>query len=493
MEVFSISNFRKYIDLDINPKKLAIFFFLVYVVLIIPIIYIGKYDKPCADDYGYGAMTHHAWIKNHSLSDAWDAIVLTVKENYNIWQGTFSSIFMMALNPAAFDYRLYKLVPVLIVSILSLACFGIAKVLLKDILKRDNAYWIIVGASLSILTIEKMHAPSSGIYYYNAAVHYVFMHSLLILMLSTCVKMVNANRVWEKIVFVLLSMILAVAVGGSNYATCLMGLILLLSVGLIMGFFVRKKALICVFPIVANAICFVINIVAPGNAIRQGYFEGMSAVHAIFYSFKSAAIYIVDWMDIFTVLLLILLVPVFTSCFKNVKFRFPMPGIVLIYSFCILATGFTASFYSMGNSGVERLHNVVKITYQILLVLNEAYFIGWLEKRKWVMQIQIPLWSVLLVVVLMSASVLYLPNSAQNFTTYQAMNDLKNGKAAMYYQEYMERRMILEHNAGMDIVLQPYEFRPALLFVDDITNDTDDWRNRQLAYWYRKNSVVLDD
>lgn len=71
---------------------------------------------------------------------------------------------MMALSLAAFDYRLYKLVPAIMVFALSFTCFGLAKMILRDVLKKEHPYWIIAGSALAILVVEKMHTSPSGIY-----------------------------------------------------------------------------------------------------------------------------------------------------------------------------------------------------------------------------------------------------------------------------------------------------------------------------------------
>lgn len=480
---------KKLIGYNLDMKKLAIIFAAAYILLMIPIIYIGKYDKPSADDYGYAASTYHAWITTHSADAVLEAVTGRVKNSYDTWQGTFSSIFMMALNPAAFDYRLYKLVPAFIVAMLSLACFAIAKVLLGDICKKEHWYWIIAGSALSILTIEKMHTSPSGIYWYNAAVHYTFMHSIMILMLVSCIKMVQTNRISGRILFAVLSVLFAIASGGSNYATCLMGLVFLGSVSVLLAICYKRKALLCLIPLIPYAVSFYLNVTAPGNAVRQGYYQGMPAFRSILYSFKSAGLYAIEWMDIFTFLLMVILWPVFWNGLKNVAFRFPMPGIVLAYSFCMVAMGFTSSYYSMGTEGLSRLHNVVKITYQMLLIFNEAYFIGWLSKKR---MLAVPAFGLAAVVIVMFCTVIFASNKAGTFTTYAAAYYLKTGEAAMFYNEYMERKMILEHSSETDIVLKPYQFRPWLLYIDDITTDSADWRNEMVSYWYGRSSVRLE-
>ena len=86
----------------------------------------------------------------------------------------------------------------------------VSKVILRDVLKKEH----IVGLALLILTVEKMHTLSSGIYWYNVAVRYTFMYSMMILMLVFCIKMIRSKKAWKTIVFVLLSIIFAIASGG---------------------------------------------------------------------------------------------------------------------------------------------------------------------------------------------------------------------------------------------------------------------------------------
>lgn len=53
--------------------------------------------------------------------------------------------------------------------------------------------------------------------------------------------MIHSDKLWKTIVFALLSVILAVASDGSNYATCLMRLVMSLSVSAVLRCFYRKK------------------------------------------------------------------------------------------------------------------------------------------------------------------------------------------------------------------------------------------------------------
>lgn len=476
----------------ISIKGLAIFLLISYILLMLPIVYLGKYDRQVADDYGYAVGTHFAWDQTHNVGAVLQAVLDRVADSYHTWQGTFSSIFLMALNPAAFDYRLYKLVPGIMVCMLSLSCFALSKVLVGKLLHNHSFHWIATGAALSIVTIEKMYTIPSGLYWYNAAVHYTFMHALMILLLVCVLQLLLTNATAGRVLYLLPSILLAVGAGGSNYATSLMGWVLLGSFLLLTLCFYRKKALWILPSFLSYTIAFTCNILAPGNAVRQGNFQGLSAVSSILHSLGSAAVYSVKWMDLFTLLFLLLMIPVFWDSVQHTSFRFPLPGLVLLYSFCVVATGFTSSYYSMGTEGISRTHNVIKITYQILLFLNEAYLIGWIQHNTKKSTIKMPRFlTFLVIIVAMGCTVLFSSNQAGTFTSYGAAYYLKSGEAALFYNEYIQRKNILETTTEEDVVLEPHQFKPWFLYIDDITTSPDDWRNGMVATWYGKHSVRL--
>lgn len=487
---------KRFVNVKMNMKAFSALSVAVFILLMIPIIYIGKYNKPAADDYGYAASTHHAWEATGSVLEALKAVAGRVENSYQTWQGTFSSIFMMALNPAAFDYRLYKLVAGFMVAVLSFSCFLLSKTIFRDVLKKDHSYWISIGAILSILTVEKMHSTPSGIYWYNAAVHYTFMHSMLILLFVVMLKMMVSRKKTAKVVFCIIATFLAVVVGGSNYATGLMGLVLLISLCIGLGIVFKKKVRIGMIPLLTYAVAFYLNISAPGNSVRQGYYQGFSAINSIFSSLKSAFSYSLEWMDIFTFCIALLLIPIFWNALDQCEFTFPLPLAVLGYSFCILATGFTSSYYSMGTEGLSRTHNVIKITYQIFLILNELYIIGWLKnylthkKGKELLNLPISVVGLSTLLIIMTGTVFLASNKAGTFATYAAVYFVKTNEAPMFYNEYMARQQVLE-GSELEVVLRPYQYRPWILYIDDITEDPNDWRNGMVKEWYGKISVRL--
>ena len=56
---------KKIIGLD--TKKLSWIFLVVFIVGLIPLLYLSGYVHASGDDYGYGAGTHAIWLETHSV------------------------------------------------------------------------------------------------------------------------------------------------------------------------------------------------------------------------------------------------------------------------------------------------------------------------------------------------------------------------------------------------------------------------------------------
>ena len=73
------------------------------------------------------------------------------------------------------------------------------------------------------------------------------------------------------------------------------------------------------------------------------------------------------------------------------------------------------------------------------------------------------------------------------------MLSLKDFSAQNYYATYCSRLQLLQDPNMKDVVLEPYSTKPSILYFDDITTDSTDWRNQLMAQYYDKDSVVLKE
>ena len=86
---------------------------------IIITIKLGMYAMPQVDDFRYGSLTKHAWDNTHNYYEVIKKAFTVVKQTYYDWQGTYSAIFMMALQPGIFGTEYYSIsTPFLLITLL---------------------------------------------------------------------------------------------------------------------------------------------------------------------------------------------------------------------------------------------------------------------------------------------------------------------------------------------------------------------------------------
>ena len=501
----------KLFKLRINEKIVAIIAVVLFVgICLLPLLLIGKYNHPCADDYGYGYEAHVAWRSTHSLIEAIKAAANTAKNTYYTWQGTFVSIFLMGLTPAVFGEEYYCIVPYIMLGILSLSILYLSKVLVKDVLKGTMANSIIISVILLLMIIQGIYTPASAFFWYNAAVHYTFMQAVMFFMIALAIKTVNTEQIVVRSCICLLSALCAFIVSGGNYLNALIGIVLLVS--LICTLFVcyiwcKKKqgvkniygrTYFLLFPLVVYIVGFAINVIAPGNEVRGSYFVDTPAIIAILRSFGSGFQYCIEWMSLFTFVLLILALPAAWKITDNTKFRFRMPWLVILFSFCLFSASFTSSHYGLGEAGLPRTFNNCKMLYHLLLMINEVYLIGWLKiklkasKKEMLNRITISHWLVfyLVVSIMLCGVFLSCDNKQAYYPSYASAKYMHQGFALYYHIQYQER-IVLLNGPEQEVYLREISPKLNILYVDDITANPSDWRNMQYAAWYGKEKVIL--
>lgn len=458
----------------------------------IPLLFVGLYSQPCADDYTYGFYTHQAVMNGESLISILKWAIYQVKSSYYSWQGTFSSIFLMALTPAIWGTKFYFFTSIIMLCALLVSHYILLRKLLVSILKVDFSSFFFIFCSFSFLLMESIYSPVNAIYWYNGAVHYTFMHACMLLLLTIFIS-IYMSKTWKKqCVLCGLASLFSFICGGSNYVTALLGIICVCCL-FVLRIYKRLKFGWIIPPLCIYIFSFLINITAPGNAMRQQSFAKQTPLTAILSSFKSAFELGFSWINIPTIIIVIMLIPVIWNMVSNIEFTFPKPLLVIMASLCLYACMFTPNYYATSNLGPARVLNITKMWFQLMLLINEIYLIGWIHKAVLKDKANIPHYSLFYIVILgvMVVSLKLLPNVLHDYSSYAAYISLRAGETQQFYAENIAR---LEELTSQEqgIVLDALTVKPYLLYFDDITDDRYNWKNQAVARWYRKDYVVLE-
>ncbi len=482
----------------LKSSRLARLCFLTLLVLVLttlPLLYIARYDHSSADDYTYGNYTHQVWEETHSPISLIGAAVQTSNNFWYSYQGPFASAFFMSLQPSVVSERLYGLTAWLMLGMLIASHFLFLKVLLGDYLGAKPLHCLTIAAAFLVLCIQTMPDPVEAYYWYVGSVHYTFMYSCMLFLLSSLLLFLKSTSRIRSLLLLLLSCLLGLICGGSNFITALQTPVLLCFFGAFCVYYRQKKALWCLLPFGVNLFGLYLNVTAPGNTVRQGEVSFLSPVTAVRDSFRYAVTYFQEWTNIYLLLLLLFLIPVIWHFVSRSKRRYPLPGLVILLSFCGYACMFTPSVYSLGFAGYARVLNVIMCALYLFLLLDLIYFLGWLASKTSVSlsnpAFLKPFLKAWYTGIAVAALVALGFTRTDQITSFSAVNALAKGYAQSYHQENLARISMLSLEGVDEVWVPNFSVEPHLLFFDNLDTDETCWKNQAVAEWFGKKTVHM--
>jgi len=474
-------------------KILAIVAVIGLSISLVPMLWVSRYNHPTGDDIYYGLEAHQAWEETGSVLKTVQAAVEGVQSDYYRWQGTFSALLIMRLQPTVFNEGLYFLTPFIILSLFLLGYLYAVKSVAKYILPMDKWDTMALWATLCFVSIQWMHVVGDGFYWFNGGVYYTGFHGLMMLSVGLVIRYIYTGR--KRILIPLF--LLAIGIGGSNYITLLTSLLLL---GLTIVYLLWKKkkgrwGLLAVEMVML--LCFIISAMAPGNANRQAVSSSMAAYKAVIFSLLQGFSYLDAWGTVWWFLGMLFLLPFATRVISksNFSFKWPLAVIVLCYGlFCAMQC---PTMYAESSTGQGRVINVIYYGFILYSYTATFYVWGWVcKKLKLADEVDRyslwRSWCVVFVIVLTFACGIGIRNdSIKNMTSVKAFSDITSGRGDAYHQEYVERLEMLQRSDVQDVVFRNFESKPKVLYVGDFAPDPTIESNQKLAAWYGKQSVTV--
>ncbi len=483
---------RRILEWRPGPALYAVAAAAALVLLLCPLIRLADYSVPWYDDYNYGRYGKVALDASPAFLSALKGAGDCIRTSWYAWQGTYGSILFMVLTPGIWGEEYYHYGPVFLILLLTAGVCVLAGTLLRDVLKAGWQYVTGLAAVSAAMAVLLVYTAQEGFYWYNGGVHYVGMHAFGMLLAAVAVKILCAKRFPASALWAVPGTLLAALVAGSNFVTALQMLLVLLSIAGL-GCLLRRRQTFLMLPVLAAyAVGFYMNVSAPGNDKRADNYVGwgMSPVKSVLYSFAEGGKHLWEFTGWMTLVMLALMVPLILHMVKRSDFPFRYPGLISLWSVCLYATGFTPSLYSLGHAGLSRALNAVKLTWQMLLILNVVYWCGWLCRRG----VKLPdrMWRWWFYPLAAAAAFVVFvtePNQAGSFSSYGAYYYIHTGEAYNFYQEYLERVELLNKD-GETVVLRPYHWRPWFLCMGDLSENPQHESNRAMAAYYGKKEII---
>lgn len=413
-------------------RRLSYLLIVIYALSLIPVLIIGKYDYPSADDFSMGLGTRLVYEATGSLLAVAGKILSETVRYYRTWIGYFTSCLFTTVSPATFGEAWYALTPAVILLALHVGVAVFFYALMEKALGMNRYARRCMTVLALFLMVQRMPEGSlrvEAFYWYSGAGNYTLTFSAGLLYLAFYVLSVCGVRSKNRSMFLVLACIMGFLAGGGNYLSALsFAVVSVLFAVYLVNMKTRqgensRMGRLCVIGRLLPAafyLCgFAVSCLSPGNRIRGGEAEGYGALKSILLSLYYTLSYPLNqWMNWAVLLILALAGVIFWMGFAEsggseanagagsaaasekpeekargaaasetgggaqalqLRFAAPFPAAVLAYG--IVSCVVTPALYAQGNMDAGRIQSTFWLHAVLVLLLLEWYLVGGLYRR----------------------------------------------------------------------------------------------------------------
>lgn len=486
-----------------NKKQLKIVTSVAIVILILsilPILWIGQYLHPFADDYVFGAEVYKTWNHTHSflacIEGAWN-VTTTM---YHTWQGTYSACFLMALQPGVFGH--YWLGPIILLFSLVSSTYTLLYMIIRKLLHASMIEYYFISTLFVIMTVQFTWSYYDAFYWYNGAMYYTLFYSMSLFLGASLFEYQLSRSAIMKAIAGGVSIILAIIIAGGNFVSGLgMGAILFTTI-IFMGLKQKKWPRFYMLILAIYGIAFTTSVLAPGNAFRQITVEGKpNVIIAFFMAIGKSVEFLSDSFNIMQILIFFILAPTIVQMAKKSHFKFSHPWLCILISMALYASFFFAHSYAMGTRGPGRVQNIYSYIHLWLIGINMYYLSGAIIRKA---ENKAPLSSVIVELITISKkkytntlhyapyfiiAILVLSVTLKETTTNRTVSLMIKGTVQKFDKEMNEREQALLNNNKAIMILKPLTAKMPSDAFNDITIYPGYWINQGIAKYYNKEKI----
>ena len=481
-----------------SSAKMAWLLVVLFALSLIPILYLSGYDHATGDDLGYGYRAHLAWLDTHNLWQVIRAAAETVRIYWIGWQGTWFTIFLMAFQPEVFSPDAYWIVPGMMLAMNIGATSLVLCEFLVNRLQLKKSVFVCADMCVLAAMIQFFPSTKSGIFWYNGATHYIVPYSLAMLAIY-CFLNFEKKPGAGWFAGALLCM---TALGGSSYLAALLAPMVLVYLLVYRGR--QKKYLFwLLIPLALEMAGLYISFASPGNKNRGGEEFGLSAgrvAGTILQCFLEGARTLVQYLQEKPAAILIVVFAAFCVYLgfltqEKAVCRFRFPGLFALLMFASWCAMFAPGIYA----GVEVSGGVPNTIWQIFVLTFLAFLLylsGWAAYqskagtgRERTEQAGILCYAAVLALLCML--VLVNRDTVKETTIFKCYDYISSGQAADYQRQMEACKAILLDDSVKEVYLPPINDDQGPLMHMPVTADEENFTNRVVRDFYRKEKVLM--
>lgn len=466
-------------------------------VSLIPIFAGAFFSHPISDDFKYARFVHTA-VEENGAAGFLPSVFGTVADTYMNWQGTYSAAFLFALQPGGVYSGMYFLTTFIIVGSIVAAMYFLMYSLVRRVIGSKGVYAVILASLVLLLQFQFIPNKHEGLYWYNGAIYYSFFYALSLVYFALLLRYSQIKKRGLRVITGVLLFLLAAFIGGGNYTTLLVTIILTLFY--VIGCFVKKSRGKWMFAALLAVLLlgFAVSALAPGNANRASQFDLSNPVVAIVKSYYYAMSCFASWTRLPELAFFVFSSPIVFLLARRAEFSFKYPLLVLVLSFSVFAAQLTPALYVMSGVGSGRQVDIYYYSYYLFVLSQMFYIIGWLQRRagqtnfggiKVLLRKYCALFFALYVIISFAGCI---PYPISNMTSVDISLSLYRGEAQEYDRQYKEIEAKLNEDSDVccipEIKTVP-DFYSKLLISDDGSY----WVNQRMAHFYGHEKIVKID
>lgn len=488
----------------INIDKILFYIVLIgFVLSIIPIFMLGKYSFPYYDDFNHGYLTFNAINNNKNILEVLKIAFDHTINIYNSWQGTYTAIFLSALHPGIFGEEWYFLTPIVIIFSQIFSTIYLNKIIFKDYLKL-NVYKIgIISIFVLFFQIQSLPSAFEAYYWWASAIMHTFSYCLIVVFIGLILSNIKKHSFFKVGMVAVLSFI----IGGGAYEIALFSSCSILFIVFIYILIQRLNNKRCDSKIVIelliifiiSTIGLLINIAAPGNAIRiEESGIHVSPIVAILKSFIYSVVHTFEYISLKTVIVALVVIMCSYNSLKKIHLKLFNPIYCILLSWCAYSIIFTPAIYGENYVASPRYLNVLYFTFYWFLIIDVLYITYYYRNHitklyEYIINKleSIPIISVGIILMISISAIFQFSYLDATFSC--ATVDILIGNAASF-KSVNDARLEILNDESIKIAKLPKMNNKVRLFQsDDLNEDSDSYFNKMYARYYDKEKVIVID
>ena len=472
--------FRALPQKQVGTKGLAVLCCGIVVLSLLPVLGISFFNHPYYDDFASGGqLTQRILREGGSFWTLLGAAFEGAWQSYINWEGNYVTNYVNAIQISAVSQELcYVATLVLLLSVV-LSWVYFCKTVLGEVLHAPASVWLISACMMIFLSVHLIPYANEAFFWQSGGIKYTLGNSFFVWLVALAAKIrfctARSQRVgqWRCAGLALSAFLCA----GSNLMTGI-GAVAALGLATMYVWLVArngpgKRSLLIALAV--GLAGFAANVLAPGNAVRQGDAANMSPVLAIINALYATVEYIGRWTNLPWMAVSCLVALLLLPYIRNSSLRFGHPVLMLFASFSVLAAQLAPPVYTNIYYDSGRIANTMYLAYSLFLLVNVIYGTGWLVNRtanshpaaqQGAAQGSYPLPLPAVAAIALALAVGCAGYGLTKMTGGAAAKALATGQAARYDQAYRERTALLEQPGGAPVWIVPMEDVP-MVFMDE--------------------------